>query len=398
MSFIEKVTMSRKQLSALFICYLVPLIAANALLPLLPLHIRALGGGSGTAGLSLAISFGATSAGMLMSGWLSNRFSRRREFIIGAFASSIGIFALMALTDSIVLLTALTAASWFLAGMQLAMVQLLTGMFAEKKARGRAFGIIGMTSALSQLIAGATAGSLVEHWNFAVLFLTLAVVHLALLPAALMLEDRTTPRVTSANGTPPLSNGTFRLIFYSALLIWTANFITNMGKPLAMTALDFSPSAVASTIAVAGLINLPLPVVIGWLSDRMGRRAMMLVCYAAGIVGVVIYLFATSLWHFWLAQVCLTLTITSVSIGAALVTDLVPARSLNSSLTLYSASSALGGMIGYAVSGAAFQHLGLALTFELTLVLPILALVIMLALQPARLAIRSTAEMVSAAK
>lgn len=395
---IEKIIMSRKQLSVLFICYLVPLIAANALLPLLPLHIRALGGDASAAGLSLAIAFALTTAGTLASGWLSNRVGRRREFIIGGFAVNIGVFAIMSLTDDLMLLTLLNSINWLIGGMQLAMVQLLTGMYADKQSRGRAFGVIGMTSALSQLIAGATAGAIVEQWGFAALFIALAALHLAALPAALMLEDRLTARIIPATPAHPAANGAFTLLFYASLLVWTANFITNMGKPLAMTALDFSPAALASTIAVAGVVNLPLPLVIGWLSDRIGRRSMLLLCYAASAVGVLIYIFATNLWHFWLAQVFMTLSITAVSIGSALVIDLVPSRSVNDSLTRYAATPALGGMIGYALSGAAFQKLGLALTFEITLLLPVIAIVALLMLQPARAAVRSTAEMMSAAK
>lgn len=52
--------------------------------------------------------------------------------------------------------------------------------------------------------------------------------------------------------------------------------------------------------AIGGAIALPLPVLFGWLSDRIGRKLLMNLGYLAGILSMLILAISTSLWHFWI--------------------------------------------------------------------------------------------------
>ena len=76
--------MKRKQLAALFICNLVPYFIGNLLLALLPVYAIQLGASQTIAGIYLGLAFATLAIGTLLSGWLSDRFQRRKQMILGA--------------------------------------------------------------------------------------------------------------------------------------------------------------------------------------------------------------------------------------------------------------------------------------------------------------------------
>jgi len=71
-----------KQLAALFMCNVVPFIVALALIGLLPIYAIDLGANEVFAGIYLSLSFGSLAVATLSSGWLSNRFQRRKLMVI----------------------------------------------------------------------------------------------------------------------------------------------------------------------------------------------------------------------------------------------------------------------------------------------------------------------------
>jgi len=75
--------MSRKQFVALFACTLAPYVVGSGALPLLPVYASKLGAPPVVTGYYLAFYYLAVTAGALLSGWLSDRFGRRRMRIGG---------------------------------------------------------------------------------------------------------------------------------------------------------------------------------------------------------------------------------------------------------------------------------------------------------------------------
>jgi len=177
-------------------------------------------------------------------------------------------------------------------------------------------------------------------------------------------------------------NMAFMLLLSASILAHVSNFITGLGRPLAMDALDFDATAIASTIAISGAVNIPLPVIIGWLSDRMGRRPLLVWCYLAVTVGVGLLTVSTSIWQFWLAQIFITLIRSGIAIGSALITDLVPPEHLSASLSRFSATPFIGGVIGYAFGGMAIQAFGLTPALVIATVLALVATGLVVAGQP----------------
>ena len=128
--------------------------------------------------------------------------------------------------------------------------------------------------------------------------------------AALMAEDKpVTEEIKNAENASVNSRwltGGISLLLLASLIATIAVFVNILGRSLTMNNLNFSATAIASTGAVGGAIALPLPVLLGWLSDRIGRKLLLIVCYLAGLLSMLILAISTSLWHFWIATPLIT--------------------------------------------------------------------------------------------
>ena len=72
------------------------------------------------------------------------------------------------------------------------------------------------------------------------------------------------------------------------------------------------------------------------------------------------------------------------AVESALVTDLVPRASLGRGLSLFGATTYVGGIIGYAVTGQAIEHLGTTATFLGGAFLPLIAILLLIPIREAR--------------
>src|SRR5258708_36182393 len=76
--------MTKKQLGVLFVCGFVGWVIGNGLFALLPIYAARLGANSAAIGNYMAAAFLALTVGTIGAGWLSDRFQRRKVFIIVA--------------------------------------------------------------------------------------------------------------------------------------------------------------------------------------------------------------------------------------------------------------------------------------------------------------------------
>lgn len=382
--------MSKKQLTALFSVSLSGYVVGNGLLPLLPLYAIQIGAGPALVGYYLSFSYFALAIGSLVAGWLSDKFQRRKATIIACVLVSIPVIWLMGRVISVWQLVALTATVWFLGGIGLAMTNILTGLFAEETERGKIFGILSLTAGLGALIGGITAGPVADRWGYPTMFAIFSLFYVLSLIAALLLEDKVVGRVhnrasSSAKKKPWL--GVRYLLFLSAsLAAGIAVFVGRMGTSLAMGGLGYVLAAISSTGAIGGAFTLPLPPLLGWLSDKMSRKRILIVCYLIGSVGLLVLAFSVSLWHFWISAIFISvLSYVGIGVGSALVTDLIPQESLGRGLSLYGAVTWVGGIIGFAVTGYSIQHLGLYTTFIIGAFLPLLAVLLLIPIRQTEL-------------
>jgi predicted MFS family arabinose efflux permease len=69
---------------------------------------------------------------------------------------------------------------------------------------------------------------------------------------------------------------------------------------------------------------------------------------------------------------------TSRAVGSALVTDIVPPASLGRGISLFTATTWIGGIIGFAVTGFAIENLGMFFTLIIGACLPFAAMVLLI--------------------
>ncbi|MBZ0297859.1 MAG: MFS transporter [Anaerolineae bacterium] len=372
--------MNRKQIALLFVVNLLPYIVGNALVTLLPLYTQTLGADATVTGFYMAIAFAMLAFSTVASGWLSKRFGRRRLFMVLAAALSVPAALLMGAAQDMIQLVLATALLWFLFGIGSTMVNILAGLSTEGKYRGRVFGLLNVTVLLAQVIAGTGAGWIIDRWGFSALFIAAAIIYVLLVPLTMLVKEHDEPmsRPVSAQrvAVPPAVSISlpFLLLLAAGLASFSATFMVNMVRVLAMDAQNFSASAITSVIAISGFISMPLPLLSGWISDRLGRRFTLIACYGLVAVGVAMLIPASALWHFWIAQVFVSLINSAQSVGTALTADLVEPETLSVNVARYSAIPWAAAVISFTFSGFAVDHLGIALTLAIGTVLAVVAI------------------------
>lgn len=382
--------MSRKQLSALFLCRLVVWGVGSGLLPILPVYATQLGAEPAVVGYYLSFAFLALVMGSVIAGWFSDRFHRRKPLIIVTAVICIPAYWLMGQVTNIWYLLILTAIVWFFAGIGISLTFILAGLFAAPHERGKVFGILELTGGLGPLIGGLSIGPLVDRWGFQTMFLIVALVWILYPAFAFRLEDKAVVRAVKAHkgastGRVSRLGGAFTFLLVAGLIANTSGFVGNLGIPLTMSELDFAATAISSTAAVGGLVILPLPFLLGWLSDRVERKHLLAVVYFAGAIGLLILTMSTSLWQFWIVAALIYL-VQSINrgIGSALVVDLVREESLGTGLSLFNAVLWGGGVIGYAGTGYAIQTLGGTTTFSTGILLLFVAIIFLTLVRQSR--------------
>jgi MFS family permease len=264
-------------------------------------------------------------------------------------------------------------------------MNILAGIFAGEHERGKVFGILGLTGGLGSVLAGTGSGAIARQWGFPAMFLVLALLMLCQPLCALFLEDKPVVREQPAEAVGVKPRLQLRSVFYLLLLANTiacaASLLSALVRPLVMDKLGFDSAAISGVVAVGGAVGLPLPFVIGWLSDRLGRYRLLLLCYFTSALGLVVLGVSTALWHFWLASIIGAGFGASGAVSSALVTDLVPEQGLSLGLSLIGASTWVGGVLGFSLGGYAIQSVGLSATFFIGAAAALLALPVIMRIQ-----------------
>ena len=380
--------MTRKQLSILFLCSLCQWTAGNGIVPLLPVYAARLGARPTIAGWYLSLSYLALAAGVLVAGWLSDRLGRRKGLYVIAGAIAVPALWLMGRATNVWTLTVLTAVTWFLGGMGFALGSILAGLFAGADERGRVFGTLSLTSGLGSLIGGLSTGWLVDRWGYPAMFAAVSLLAAVWPLAALFVQDRPAPAPRaepSAAGGRLRLGASFALFLAAGVAAAVGHFISVLGRSLAMDGLGFAATAISSVVALSSVLSLPVPLLAGWLSDRVGRKRFLFLGYGLAVAGLLAMAASSALWHFWAATALLSLALAMTGgVSPALVTDLVPREVLGRGMSFYNATGWIGGIIGYASAGYLLQGMGPVRSFLIAAALPLASLFLLIPVQQER--------------
>jgi MFS family permease len=250
------------------------------------------------------------------------------------------------------------------------MVNILAGLFAEEAERGRVFGILGLAIPLGGLVSGFVSGYLVDTWGYPALFNTLALAYLTIPLTSFLLQDK----VLKRDGDNPKSksrfspNMPFMLLFLATALAHVVNAISMLSRPLIMDGLNYDATAISIANAMGGLITLPFPILVGWLSDRFGRKALLIFSFLSTGIALVVLIGATDLWQFWLSSALQTMLVGSIVVGSAYVSDMYEKENLSLALSIFGVSPWVGFVLGFSMTGSSIQ----AFTMNPTLIAGIL--------------------------
>jgi MFS family permease len=277
---------------------------------------------------------------------------QRRAFLVPFSLLAIPLIMLMGRVTAVWQLLVLTGILWLGGGCQVTSINIIASRHTAESERGRVFGMIGVAFSASSVVGGMAIGALVDRSGYATMFVVVAGLNL-LVPLAFMLLPRVpVERLTAASGSAssaravPLIGSAAILFLIAQILASTANGAGNLGRSLLMDARGFSASAITSTLVIGSLVTLPVPFVLGWLSDRIGRRSVLITCYACGAASLVLLVVSSALWHFWIVGLLIAVLGISVSIGPAFIADLVPPARVGIAMSLFQAAFYLGSIAG----------------------------------------------------
>ncbi|MBZ0290228.1 MAG: MFS transporter [Anaerolineae bacterium] len=369
------------------VCNMVAFMYGAGVTGLLPIYARRLGADSGGAGLYLALSFLALAVSTIAVGRLSDRYQNRKLFLIAGSAVTVPLAWLMGQATTFPLLVILTAAAWLSAGFAITMINVLTGLSTEESERGRIFGIVGLGGGIGAVMGSLASGPIVDRWGFTALFTLAAIIYIVMPIAALFLTDKSTTSTSTQHTRSTATthsifrNRTFVFLCCASIMAHLANSQLILARPLIMDQLAYGATAISRTGAVGALVGLPLPLLIGWLSDRLGRKPFLMICYLCTTVGLLILAAALDLWQFSATSILQTLLGPSLVVGSALITETFPRGSLGVPLSLFGSTPWIGFVIGFGGSGAAMDAFQMTPTLIIGAILAMIAAALLIPVQ-----------------
>jgi MFS family permease len=239
-----------------------------------------------------------------------------------------------------------------------------------------------MTNGLGAIIGGLSVGPMVDRWGYSTAFVVLCLFSTVLLISAILVKDKKIdkkidqkePKITEV---PNFGRAYFILLvsfFFAGVALSTAL----MGRSLAMSNLAFTAAALTSTNVVSGMVSLPFPLVLGWLSDRFGRKRLMVYCFLSITLALVLLAVSKEIWHFWIAAILYRIGMSDRNVGAAYVSDLVDPKALGRGVSLFQCMEWIGLTIGFAAVGNAFQAFGVTATSFISAILPVIGIILIM--------------------
>jgi MFS family permease len=335
----------------------------NGLFPLLPLYALERGATIEAAGTMLAAGFVGLAVGSIIAARLSRIVGSRKWTYVGAAVLQTLAYALLGRATEAWQLLILLLCAWLGAGVATTTIQALVGLAASAERRGRVFGLFALAPPVGAVIGAALLGALAARSGYHAAFDAgaLLVLGAAFLVALSMPADPLSPTGEPA-ADRPVRPAWWRsrievALLFGALLASTALFFGRLTTPVVMLALSFDAQAIAATAAVGGLVTAPFVLLLGDLSDRLGRRPMLIATYGLIALASGILALADQPWHFYLAAALLSLGFAaSGSVTAALAGDLLPPTALPAALGRLSAITWIAAVVAFAGGGALLGH------------------------------------------
>jgi MFS family permease len=355
--------------------------------PLLPLYLsRVLGAGAVSLGVIEGVAEGVNSLLRILSGRLSDRWSRRRSIVIAGYLLSSLARPLIAVTTGWTQVLAIRAIDRTGKGIRGAPRDAMLAEFATSATRGRVYGFHRAMDHTGAVIGPLIATAFLLAWpgQYRALFA------LTIIPGALAVgmlfrvreHSPSDPESPIANHKPHIANpglprrlwAVLTIIFVfslgnSADAFLLLHLSTALGNDAYITLLWSSLHVVKASLSMYG----------GGLSDRIGRKAVIV---AGWCIYAVVYIgFATAESAAWLVAWFLVYGVyfgLAEGTERALVADLAPVDRRGSAFGFYNAALGVGALLASVVFGVLYERFGHGVAFGTGAALAALAAVLLL--------------------
>jgi MFS family permease len=330
--------------------------------------------GASTSAIGLIEGVAETTASLLkmVSGWLSDRMGRRKELAVLGYALSACAkpFLYMARTWSAVL--GVRFADRVGKGLRTAPRDALVADSTDPRKRGLAFGlhragdtggaVIGIGLAILILRSVQAGGGELDRQVFQRLVLfSLIPAFLAVIVLAVgVRETRKASReagAPSAGGIGRLGRGF--LLFVGIMILFTLGNSSDAFLILRAQDVGLSVSSVLLMMLTFNLVYAAVATPAGALSDRLGRKRMLLVGWVIYVLTYLGFSMATAGWHAWVLMLVYGVYY-GLTEGAAkaLVADLVPAEARGTAYGVFNAAIGLTALPASVAAGILWQGIG----------------------------------------
>jgi MFS family permease len=272
--------------------------ASGLLVPGIPLYLSTNGFDGGSINLILSSIALSSLLGQIAWGYLSDRTMNRLFFLkLGAMGYALGYLLMVLLKDRFALTVLLVATSFVGSASYPAAMTFLSETSSVKN-RGRSMGFFSSAASLGWAISVAFTGLVISELGGGyffglcslLYFASLTIVHLGLRVKGH--ASNTRKRIGGGSASPISRLGTPFLAFLSgSMLFFMADFTKNVYVPM-FYAFELGLGMVTATLllSLTSWLEIPLNVFFGHLSDRLGRKTIVLVAY----VLCATYMFANS--------------------------------------------------------------------------------------------------------
>jgi MFS family permease len=367
--------------------------SSEIIYPLLPIFLTTVLGTSAAAVGAIEGAAETTSALLkLASGWWSDRASRRKPLVVAGYALASLARPLVAIAQSASQVLAIRLTDRVGKGIRGSPRDALIAESVDPSIRGRAFGFHRAADHAGAVIGPLIAFALLrwEHLPLRTVFLFAALPGV-LSVIVLVLGVRETPRDTrAASGTkkatmPSLGAPLGRAFwtFLVSVLLFTLGNSTDAFLILRANQLGVSVALVPILWAALHVVKSAASVPGGALSDRFGRKPLILAGWAVYAAVYVGFGRATDTWHAWALFLAYG-TFFGLTEGtqAALIADLVGSARRGTAYGWYYLAVGIGALPASVLFGLVWDRVSPRAAFDLGAALAFAAAVVLLAVRP----------------
>ena len=376
-------------------------VASDMIYPLLPLFLTTVLGTSAAAlGVIEGLAESVSSLLRLPAGWYSDRIKRRKPFVVVGYTLASLARPLLGLTQNMGQVLAIRLTDRFGKGLRSAPRDALIADSVLPSQRGYAYGVHRAADSLGAVVGPLVAWAVLSlGWvELRELFLWSAVpgIVAVVLVVVFVKEARTDIAVRRADapvgavtaspvGTAAAPLGSAFWRYLTVLFVFTLSTSTDAFLLLRASQLGVATALIPILWALLHVVKSGSTVLGGALSDRVGRRPLILggwVIYALVYLG---FALANVEWHAWALFVVYGLYFGATEgTEKAFVADLVPAARRGTAFGWFNAALGLGALPASVVFGLVWERSGAESAFVMGATIAAVATLLFLVLVPKR--------------